>query len=115
MILAGIAVGTFGVVSEHPDWAKVFSVPSLGAIAYLSLIGSGVAFFFNLWLLQRIPAWIVGLSSLIIPVLAVIVGVIFGGEHFGIREIAGSLAVVAGMAIALTKQTAAEVIPGEAV
>lgn len=114
MILAGIAVGAFGILTEHPDWTRAFSAPSLACIAYLSLVGSGIAFFFNLWLLQRIPAWIVGLSSLVIPVLAVTVGVIFGGEHFGVREAMGSLAVVAGIAIALTKQTAGEITPAEA-
>ncbi|HEV7178740.1 MAG TPA: EamA family transporter [Candidatus Baltobacteraceae bacterium] len=113
MIIAGVVVGVFGALTEHPDWHAILSAPSLGAIGYLALVGSGIAFFFNLWLLQRIAAWVVGLSSLIIPVLAVTVGVVFGSEHFGAREILGSLAVVAGMAVALTKQTAGEITPAE--
>lgn len=113
MILAGLVVGTLGSLTEHPNWRLAFSEPSLIALAYLAFVGSGIAFFFNLWLLQRIPAWIVGLSSLIIPVLAVGVGVAFGHEHFGSRELFGSFAVVAGIAIALTKQTAATVVPAE--
>jgi drug/metabolite transporter (DMT)-like permease len=113
MMLSGFVVGTFGALTEHPDWSRAFTLPSVACIAYLALIGSSIPFFFNLWLLQRIPAWVVGLSSLVIPVLAVTVGILFGGEHFGIREIVGSLAVVAGMAIALTKQTAGEIVPAE--
>lgn len=113
MISAGLIVGTIGVATEHPDWHVALSPPSLLALAYLALVGSGIAFVLNLWLLQRIAAWIVGLSSLIIPVLAVAVGVAFGNEHFTVREFAGSLAVVAGMAVALTNRRAAEIIPAE--
>ncbi len=113
MILAGLVVGGLGALTEHPNWSLAFSASSLEALAYLAFVGSGIAFFFNMWLLQRIAAWIVGLSSLVIPVLAVAVGVVFGHEHFGIRELLGSLAVVIGIAIALTKQTAAQVIPAD--
>ena len=76
-------------------------------LLYLALAGSGIAFFINLWLLQRIPAWIVGLSSLIIPVLAVGVGVAFGGEHFGPRELLGAALVIAGVWVALSRREAA--------
>ncbi|MEO9263993.1 MAG: EamA family transporter [Candidatus Baltobacteraceae bacterium] len=114
MIAAGLAVGSFGALTEHPNWTLAFSAPSLAALAYLAFVGSGIAFFFNMWLLQRIPVWIIGLSALVIPVLAVAVGVVFGHEHFSTRELLGSLAVVVGIAVALTKQTAAQVAPIEA-
>lgn len=113
MLIAGVVVGAIGLSVEHPDWHLVLSSPSLEALAYLAIVGSGIAFFFNLWLLARIPAWVVGLSSLIIPVLAVAVGVAFGHERFGARELMGSFLVVAGIAIALTKQSAAEIMPAE--
>ncbi|MDQ2866757.1 MAG: EamA family transporter [Candidatus Eremiobacteraeota bacterium] len=106
MILAGITVGTLGILTEHPHWRLALSPPSLVALAYLAFVGSGVAFFLNLWLLQRIAAWIVGLSSLVIPVLAVAVGIVFGHELFGMRELLGSFAVVIGIAIALSNQNA---------
>jgi len=77
------------------------SLPSILTICYLALLGSGAAFFLNLWLLQRVAAWIVGLSALIIPVIAVVVGVFAGGETFGPREIGGALLVIAGVWLAL--------------
>jgi drug/metabolite transporter (DMT)-like permease len=107
MLLAGIAVAAIGFATEHPDVHRVFSMPSWGALLYLALAGSGIAFFINLWLLQRIAAWIVGLSSLIIPVLAVAVGVAFGGEHFGPRELLGAALVIAGVWVALSRPEAA--------
>ena len=106
MLIAGIAVGASGIAIEHPNWALATSTPSIVSLLYLALLGSGVAFFLNLWVLQRIAAWIVGLSSLIIPVVAIAVGVAFGGEHFTLRELGGSLLVIAGIFIALSQRRA---------
>ena len=104
MLLAGLVVAACGVLSEHPDVGRALSLPSWGALLYLALLGSGVAFFLNLWLFKHIAAWIVGLSALIIPVIAVAVGVAFGGERFGPRELLGAALVIAGVWIALTQQ-----------
>jgi drug/metabolite transporter (DMT)-like permease len=103
MLLAGIAVAAIGFAAEHPDVHRAFSASSWAALLYLALAGSGFAFFLNLWLLQRIAAWVVGLSSLIIPVIAVAVGVAFGGEAFGPRELLGAALVIAGVWIALSR------------
>ncbi len=102
MLLAGIVVTVIGFATEHPNVALGFSLPSWGALLYLALIGSGLAFFLNLWLLRHVAVWIVGLSSLIIPVIAVAVGVIFGGEQFGPRELLGAALVLIGVWISLS-------------
>lgn len=101
MLIAGMVVALIGFATEPVQAARAFSLPSWGALLYLSIAGSCIAFFINLWLLQRIPAWIVGMSSLIIPVLAVVVGVLFGGEQFGLREMLGAVLVIAGVWLAL--------------
>lgn len=103
MLLAGSSMFVVGLLAEHPSLHKALAPESIFAVLYLALIGSGLAFFCNLWLLQRIAAWQVGLSSLIIPVIAVAVGILVGGEHFTPRELLGSLGVLAGMWIALTR------------
>ncbi len=104
MLIAGIVVAACGFLTEHPDLSRAFSAPSWGALLYLALLGSGLAFFLNLWLFKYIAAWIVGLSALIIPVIAVAVGVAFGGEHFGPRELLGAALVIVGVWVALTPQ-----------
>ncbi|MBV8490747.1 MAG: EamA family transporter [Candidatus Eremiobacteraeota bacterium] len=101
MLIAGVAVGLAGVATERVVWSSVAAPQSLAALAYLAILGSGVAFFLNLWVLHRVPAGIVGLSALIIPVIAVVVGIAFGGESFTWRELAGSALVIAGVWIAL--------------
>lgn len=102
MLIAGLVVAAIGLGTEHPDIGRAFSLPSWGALLYLALLGSGLAFFLNLWLLKHVAAWIVGLSALIIPVLAVAVGVLFGGEQFGPRELLGAALVLAGVWTALS-------------
>ena len=102
MLSSGVVVSAIGLLTERVWWAQAVAPPSIGALLYLSIVGSCVPFFLNLWLLQRIPVWIVGLSSLVIPVIAVAVGIAVGGEVFTWRELLGSFLVLAGMWIALT-------------
>ncbi|HEV2739219.1 MAG TPA: EamA family transporter [Candidatus Elarobacter sp.] len=101
MLLAGVTMTVAGAVFEHPDWARGTSPSSVGAILYLAVLGSGVAFYLNQWLLQRLETWVVGLSTLVMPVIAVAVGALLGGEAFGIKELGGAALVIAGMWLAL--------------
>lgn len=108
MLIAGVVVAAIGFGAEHVDATRAFSGASWGALLYLAIMGSGVAFFINLWLFKYVAAWIVGLSALIIPVIAVAVGVAFGGESFGPREMIGAALVIAGVWIALRSNEGAE-------
>ncbi|GAC1657776.1 MAG: drug/metabolite exporter YedA [Vulcanimicrobiaceae bacterium] len=105
MLLAGVVLAIAGFLLERPP-LQDFNLHALLPILYLAIFGSGIAFFINLWLLQRIEAWIVGLSALIIPVLAVFVGIVFGGEAFGIRDVIGAVLVLAGAWVALSRGAA---------
>lgn len=101
MSIAGVALLGAGLLFERTDWGHVFTGSSLGALLYLAIAGSGIAFFCMLWLLERLPAGTIGMSSLTFPVIALTAGVVFGGEHVGMREIAGALLVISGMTIAM--------------
>jgi len=103
MLLAGVVLAISGASFESIDYAKAFSLPSLGAIAYLALCGSALAFYLNHWLLQRIDSGTMGLSALMIPVVAVIVGATLGHETFGMRELIGALLVVVGTSLSFAR------------
>ena len=105
MILAGAVVTTLGLSTEHVNWSLAVDPHSIGAVTFLGVFGSGVAFFCNFWVLQRLQTWTVGLTTLIIPVIAVLVGALFGGEHFTARDAYGAVAVVIGLAIATVPRT----------
>lgn len=97
MLLAGIAMTIYGVSVEGIDVHRALAPASLGALAYLAIFGSAIAFYLNHWLLQRIDSGTMGLSALMIPVLAVVVGALFGHEVFGMRDILGALLVIVGV------------------
>jgi drug/metabolite transporter (DMT)-like permease len=101
MLLAGVTMTVAGSAFEHPDWRRGASPSSIAAVLYLATLGSGIAFYLNHWLLQRLDTWVVGLSALVVPVIAVAVGALAGGEMFGPRELAGAALVVAGVWLAL--------------
>jgi len=63
--------------------------------------------------LQRLPSWLVGLSALIIPIIAVAVGALFGGERFGPRELAGAALVIAGVWLAIAQRERAGELAAE--
>ncbi|HVA38139.1 MAG TPA: EamA family transporter [Candidatus Dormibacteraeota bacterium] len=100
MLISALTFGTLGWFLEPHD-ARAFAIPSLAALGYLSLFGSGIAFLLNYMLLRRLPASTVGLSGLMIPVVAVIIGVAGAGERFTLQDAMGAALVLAGIALAL--------------
>jgi drug/metabolite transporter (DMT)-like permease len=101
MLLGGAPLLLVGLATESVDWSRAHSAPSLAALLYLAIFGSGLALFSILWLLARLSAGIVGISTLIFPVIAVAAGAFFGGERFTMPEAAF---VVTGIAAALIPQ-----------
>jgi drug/metabolite transporter (DMT)-like permease len=103
MLLAGLAMAAWGIAFEHPDWHRASMPAPLAALAYLAVCGSALAFYLNHWLLQRIDSGLMGLSALMIPVIAVVVGAVFGHEVFGVRDILGALLVIGGVWLSMTR------------
>jgi drug/metabolite transporter (DMT)-like permease len=101
MLIAGTGLVLGGLGFEHVDVHAALAPAPLLATLYLALAGSALAFYLNHWLLQRLTTGVVGLSALIIPVIAVAFGVVVGHEPFGLRELIGALLVILGMTIAL--------------
>ena len=63
-----------------------------------------LAYYLNHWLLQRVDSGTVGLSALMIPVVAVTVGVLFGGEVLRLADLAGAALVLFGSWFALAAE-----------
>lgn len=71
------------------------------AIVYLSLFGSLIAFSAYYYLIKRIDATIVSLSTLIIPIVALGLGHVFLQETVTRDAVPGVLTTLAGVAIAM--------------
>lgn len=101
MVWSGIAVLALGIISEHPDIARITTAPYLANLAYLAIVGSAIAFYLNFWLLNRIPTATLGMAALLFPIVALFIGLFVTGEHLQAHELFGSLVVLVGAAWAL--------------
>lgn len=95
MVFASLAFWMCACVTGEwveTDWRAV-SAWSWSALAYLVTCGSILAYTAYVWLLKVRPATEVATHAYVNPVVAVVVGVGFGGEHVSAVQLAG-LAVI---------------------
>ncbi len=73
--------------------------PTLGALVYLVVVGSCVGFFLYYWLLKRMRPSTLSLISLVTPVEAVLIGLLFLGEPLTLRTLVGLVLVSCGLVL----------------
>ncbi len=74
---------------------------TLGAILYLALIGTALGFNLYFYVLKRVPAMMIGLITLITPVLALLLGQTLNGEQAGTNVWLGTAVILAGLSLFL--------------
>ena len=98
MLLGGILLLAASALLE--DFAKIdFTARAVLAIFYLGIFGSVATFVSYFWLLKRVEAVILSLTSFVTPIIAVILGVIVLGEEFSPRTFLGAGFVLGGIAV----------------
>jgi drug/metabolite transporter (DMT)-like permease len=100
MTLAAVILLSFGVALERVDDFLITS-NSIGAVLYLSFIGTVFAFVIYYWLMQRVQVTRVSLIVLVTPLVAVFLGWLLMGEIVNVRMVVGSALVLGGVGIAL--------------
>jgi drug/metabolite transporter (DMT)-like permease len=80
--------------------AASWSWPAIGSVLYLALVGTCLAFTVYFWLLRFVPATRMSLISYIVPVIAVTLGVLAGGEPVSASLGIGAALVLAGVWLA---------------
>lgn len=68
------------------SWQLVAEPKALGALVYLSLFGSLLAFSAYMYLVQNVSPALATSYAYVNPVVALLLGLAFGGEHFTTRE-----------------------------
>lgn len=101
MLGAALALGAIAWVTERAR-PVAWNVVSVSALLYLTIAGSVVAFSLYYWLLAHVPVKRVALIAYVVPVVAMVIG-LFRGEPLTLRTIAGSLLVVAGVALTVQR------------
>jgi drug/metabolite transporter (DMT)-like permease len=98
MLTASLLMGVVAFVLERRK-LLVFDARSVGALLYLAVLGSAVAFTVYYWLLARVTATRLALMSYLIPIVAVAVGAAVFGEPLRPRVLSGAALILAGVVI----------------
>jgi drug/metabolite transporter (DMT)-like permease len=77
----------------------VWTGEAIGSILYLALIGSVLTFVSYYWLLKRIDAVYLSLTSFINPIIAVILGALLLDERLASTVLAGAMLVLTGILV----------------
>jgi len=95
LAIAGVASGELGQVH-----LAAVSAESLGAFAYLIVVGSIVAYTAYGWLLQSgTSSVVVSTYAYVNPAIAVVLGWLFAGEAVGGREVAAGAVILASVGL----------------
>ncbi|MGH7510650.1 MAG: DMT family transporter [Gemmatimonadales bacterium] len=90
-----------GMVFEGSPAGFQWTPLALGALAYLTIPGSVIAFLMYYWLIRHTAVTWVMLIPLVTPLVAVLIGVALAGETIGWHTTAGGAAIMLGVALAL--------------
>jgi drug/metabolite transporter (DMT)-like permease len=92
-----------GLALEGNPTAFHWTGLALACLAYLTVLGSVIAFLMYYWLIRHTRVTGVLMIPLVTPLVAVLVGVVFGGETLGWHTVLGGGAIVGGVALALLR------------
>lgn len=98
-LLVAVPLFTLGWLLLDGTWPRDVPAQATWAIVYLGVFGSALGFILYFHVLARMAASRVALITLLTPVLALLIGMLANGEAIGIREIAGTGVILAGLAI----------------
>lgn len=82
----------------------VWSPANVGAIFYLAILGTVVAFLSYYRLIHELPATVVSLITLIFPVVAIVLGMVFLGETLSANAGMGIVLIMGGVGLALARR-----------
>jgi drug/metabolite transporter (DMT)-like permease len=74
---------------------------ALASLAYLTILGSVIAFLMYYWLIRHTQVTWVLMIPLVTPLVAVFFGLVFGGESVGWHTALGGGAIISGVALAV--------------
>ena len=99
MALTAAVMGAVAFGTER-ERVITWDAISVGALLYLAILGSAVTFTLYYWLLSHLPVKQLALITYLIPVVAVMVGVL-RGEPLTLYVLSGAAVVILGVACAV--------------
>jgi drug/metabolite transporter (DMT)-like permease len=101
MLWAGVVLTLAGTLAG--EWGGMsFSARSVGALFYLVVFGSVVAYSAYMYAIQKLPISLVSTYSYVNPLVALALGWLVLSEPLGWREAGGALVILLGVALVKT-------------
>ena len=101
----GMGLGTLCLLvmsAATESWTRVtWNATNVLAVLYLSVFGSVVAFSVYYYLIKRLDATAVSLTTLVIPIVALALGRAFLGETVTTVAVVGIVTILGGVAVAI--------------
>ena len=102
-LCALVPLSLAALIVEGSPAAANWTPAAVGALLYLSIASSVIAFWLNYWLLKRVTATTVLAMGLVQPLIAAGLGAVILGERFGTAAGIGGIAVLISAAVILRK------------
>jgi drug/metabolite transporter (DMT)-like permease len=83
------------IVPEHVRWTTSF----VASMAFLGVLGAGLAWFLWMFILSRLPAGVAGIASLATPVVGVVLSAIQLHENPSTTELIGMVLIVGALVV----------------
>lgn len=99
LLLAALFLLPLSVVIEQPFHLSAPSWPALGSLLALSILGTALAFVVYYRLLEQVSATYLSMSTYLVPVFGVILGVLVLDERLGWNSYVGCTLILAGVMI----------------
>ncbi|MGQ0841139.1 EamA family transporter [Actinokineospora sp.] len=99
MLAGGLALTVAGLVAGERLDVGAITTTSWWAWGYLVIAGSLLAFSSYVYVLGRLPVSTVATYAYVNPVIAVLLGVAFAGERFGVAQFAGGAIVLVAVVL----------------
>lgn len=105
--LAGSALLLLLAAVFEPGAPMRWTPTSMGALAYLAILGTALPFAGLFWLIHRVPMSVIGTIPVVDTVIAVALGSVVLGESFSPRILAGGALILVGVLLAAAPVRAA--------
>jgi drug/metabolite transporter (DMT)-like permease len=104
MICGGVLLLLAGFVTREQFHADAVTALSIWAWVYLVLIGAIIGFTAYIYLLRHCDPAKVATYAYVNPIVAVILGALFAGEHLTSRTIVAAALIIGSVAVVITTQ-----------
>lgn len=99
MMFGGAALLVLSLFSEQVQWSGILTLPAIGSVLYLTIVGSMLGHSLYAWMLKATNAFFPSTWLFVSPIIALGLGAFLYGEAISLYSIAGSLLIIGGILI----------------